>query len=344
MAIHFNYIKGLNGNVTHLKDETIENTLHKQDAIYTYIRWSQDCSINDGKISRHCDFLPTILGSMSKSLESASNDTTQCDFGRIITSNAIAQHIDQNLHITNYKQIKFCGEKLSEDKTEGDFTDSAISGDWTKRICAVMNWKKDQDGYQAFQITSYKDLVLGAGDTSNHGKITLSSSPGGKLTAIELNAETTNITGVVNILNNKTTINSSGITTIGNINVTGKIITSEEVDALFFNAKSDQRAKSHIQLFKSNALDIVNKLPIYEFHYRNNDAPSIGVLAQDAITFDEQFTDFSLVNNPDATGENGDYMTVKESKLVYILWKAVQEQQAQINYLQEQLNKIKESL
>lgn len=338
MAIHFNYIKGLNGNVTHLKNETIEDTQYTQDAIYTYIKWSQDRSIDNGKISRHCDFLPTILGSMSKSLDSTSNDETQCDFGRIITSNAMAQHIDQNLHITNNKQIKFCGTKLSTNSAEGDFTDDAIDkNDWTKRICAVMNWKGDNT---AFQITSYKDLILGAGDASDQGKILLSASKTGKLEAIQLNANTTKISSKLIV-----GVNDKGETSSDNVTINSGVITAtQNIDALYFNATSDQRAKSHIQLFKSNALDIVNKLPVYEFHYRNNDTPSIGVLAQDAVTFDKQFTDFSLVNNPDATGENGDYMTIKESKLVYILWKAVQEQQAQINYLQEQLNELKESL
>ena len=37
-------------------------------------------------------------------------------------------------------------------------------------------------------------------------------------------------------------------------------------------------------------------------------------------------------------------MTIKESKLVYVLWKAVQEQQEQIEQLKAELNKIKESL
>ena len=85
-------------------------------------------------------------------------------------------------------------------------------------------------------------------------------------------------------------------------------------------------------------------MPIYEFQYKNNNTSSIGVIAQEAAELDHYFTDFSLVDNPQATGEDGDYMTIKESKLVYVLWKAVQEQQEQIEQLKAELNKIKESL
>ena len=45
-----------------------------------------------------------------------------------------------------------------------------------------------------------------------------------------------------------------------------------------------------------------------------------------------------MVDNLDASGENNDFMQMKESKLVYVLWKAVQELSAEVESLKAQLN------
>lgn len=114
-----------------------------------------------------------------------------------------------------------------------------------------------------------------------------------------------------------------------------------QIQAVSFNATSDKRAKTNIKrLDQEKALDIVNKLPVYSFNYKKDNIPSIGVLAQEAAVYDGAIPNFSLVNNEQATGENGDYQTVKESKLVYILWAAIQEQSRQINQLKSQLKEL----
>ena len=114
-----------------------------------------------------------------------------------------------------------------------------------------------------------------------------------------------------------------------------------QIQAVSFNATSDKRAKTNIKrLDQEKALDIVNKLPVYSFNYKKDNIPSIGVLAQEAAVYDGAIPNFSLVSNEQATGENGDYQTVKESKLVYILWAAIQEQSRQINQLKSQLKEL----
>lgn len=115
------------------------------------------------------------------------------------------------------------------------------------------------------------------------------------------------------------------------------ICSGAKVEAPYFNATSDERAKSNIQPANFDATSIVNSLPIYTFHYKDSDAPSVGIIAQEAKELDGRIKDFSLVDNPNASGENGDYMTIKESKLVYILWKANQELSARVRDLEEQL-------
>ena len=136
-------------------------------------------------------------------------------------------------------------------------------------------------------------------------------------------------------------LNASGITVKSDATFEKTITCSNQITAVSFNATSDKRAKTNIKrLDQEKALDIVNKLPVYSFNYKKDNIPSIGVLAQEAAVYDGAIPNFSLVNNEQATGENGDYQTVKESKLVYILWAAIQEQSRQINQLKSQLKEL----
>jgi hypothetical protein len=48
-----------------------------------------------------------------------------------------------------------------------------------------------------------------------------------------------------------------------------------------------------------------------------------------------------MVDNLNATGLNNDMMQMKESKLVYILWKAVQELSAEVEDLKSQIRNLK---
>ena len=136
-------------------------------------------------------------------------------------------------------------------------------------------------------------------------------------------------------------LNASGITVKSTATFEKDVKCDGQIQAVSFNATSDKRAKTNIKrLDQEKALDIVNKLPVYSFNYKKDNIPSIGVLAQEAAVYDGAIPNFSLVNNEQATGENGDYQTVKESKLVYILWAAIQEQSRQINQLKSQLKEL----
>lgn len=105
--------------------------------------------------------------------------------------------------------------------------------------------------------------------------------------------------------------------------------------AQFFNATSDRRAKTNISLASFSASALIDKLPIYTFNYKENNSPSVGLIAQDAAMFDGTIKNFSLVENEQATGIDGNYMSIKESKLVYVLWKAHQEQDEKIASLEK---------
>ena len=108
--------------------------------------------------------------------------------------------------------------------------------------------------------------------------------------------------------------------------------------ATYFNAVSDMRAKENIEIAKYSALDIIKQLPIYTFNYKTDKEKVIGILAQDLLKAQQ---DLNLVSNPQATGVNSDYMSIKNDKLLFILMKAIQEQQEEILKLKEELNKLK---
>lgn len=121
---------------------------------------------------------------------------------------------------------------------------------------------------------------------------------------------------------------------------TGFVKAYAQVEGLYFNATSDIRAKKNVHQSTFSALDVIKQLPIYNFNYNTNDSASIGIIAQEAEDID--LDGFDIVNNKEASGEDGDYMTVKESKLVYVAWKAIQEQQEIIDKQSKEIEDLKQ--
>ena len=128
---------------------------------------------------------------------------------------------------------------------------------------------------------------------------------------------------------------TGNIKNTGDINNTGNIISSGKCEAQYFNATSDKRAKENIYPLMASALDIINAVQVYTFNYKNSDQTTIGLIAQEVLPYNLGGATF--VSNPDATGENDDYMSITESKLVYLLLKGMQEQQEQINQLKQRI-------
>lgn len=269
------------------------------NVIYTWIEWPD-----------HGGITPLIK------YNTTNNSTGAQPLGNIITSEAENQEINKAISIPNIQEIK----KL-------DFFSAgsiSLNSDNTA-------WKFLGEADKNLEINSQAELNLyGATKTylqagsDNNTSITLTS--------------TTVDTTTTSIITHKAKEHnfSSGYVTIGNGGNATKedysLYIQNSCNALYFNATSDIRAKTKVQHASFKALNIVKSLPVYTFNYKETGSPAIGLIAQDAakISFG---SDFSLVNNETASGENGDYMTIKESKLIYVLWKAIQEQQEQINYL-----------
>ena len=127
------------------------------------------------------------------------------------------------------------------------------------------------------------------------------------------------------------------LTITGTVHCSSSGVFGQELQALFFNATSDIRAKENFQLIPSNMLDIVKQMEIYTFNYKNDPTTlSLGLIAQDIQNIN--INGFSLIENPNASGENGDYMSIRESKLVYILLEAVKELSAKVEELEREIH------
>ena len=275
--------------------------------IYTWIKWQG--RFNDGSSANY--FQPPKIE--AKDTTDATT-TINTDLGYIITSEAENQKINKTisiLNIQNVEQLKFpFGTINSANNTIWEFI-----GESDRQI--KINSKTELNLYSATKT------YLQAGSDDNTS-ITLASTTAGTATTsiITYKAKEHNFnTGYV-------TIGTGGNAT----KEANSLYIQNSCNALYFNATSDVRAKTNLQHASFKALNIIKSLPIYTFNYKETGSPAIGLIAQDAVKISFG-SDFSLVNNPTASGENGDYMTIKESKLIYILWKAIQEQQEQINDL-----------
>ena len=266
--------------------------------IYTWIKWPENGGVT-----------PLIYWNITNNFNDAKG------LGNIITSEAENQEINKAISIPNIQEIK----KLDF------FSAGSISLNSDKTA-----WKFLGEADKNLEINSQAELNL-------YGTTRTYLQAGSDATSITLTSTTVDTTTTSIITHKAKEHNfSSGYVTIGNGGNATKedysLYIQKSCNALYFNATSDIRAKTKVQHASFKALNIVKSLPVYTFNYKETGSPSIGLIAQDAakISFG---SDFSLVNNETASGENGDYMTIKESKLIYVLWKAIQEQQEQINYL-----------
>lgn len=148
----------------------------------------------------------------------------------------------------------------------------------------------------------------------------------GKIFLEEL--EATNFTSSTADISTELTINTDKV----KLSNDGTVIATGKIEGLYFNATSDRRAKTNIRPIAYGALDIVMNTPIYTFNYIKDNVESCGIMAQD-LPEDYSF-DFIDRSNPDL-------LKVHESKLVYLLWKALQEQQLEIRQLKDELKELK---
>lgn len=179
-------------------------------------------------------------------------------------------------------------------------------------------------------------------DSNNNFKISFSSAGKDYITlkaSENKNLELTIPTQGKFTVNANTILSDNNRLEVGTNAISKTSITKDYVEAPYFNATSDMRAKENITPFNGDAIKIITSLPTYTFNYKNSDIISYGILAQDLVN--TKINDFSFIENINASGENNDYMKVKESKLIYLLIEGIKAQQKEIDSLKAQLEELK---
>ena len=220
-----------------------------------------------------------------------------------------------------------------------DMTDGYINNAFTFHAAAM------------FTATGAKTLTISSNSTNSvltsNGSIDINTPSGncafwlgeGKVFQIAQNESThfqLSTTGDIGMASNTATVVDKLLKTNKMVVTSGNGFDGS-CHAVYFNATSDYRAKKDFKPLQIDALKLIKSIQPYTFKYKDSNLPSIGIIAQDVQNIDLE--GFKLVDNENATGENMDYMTIHESKLIYILWKAIQEQQKEIEELKLQLNK-----
>lgn len=112
------------------------------------------------------------------------------------------------------------------------------------------------------------------------------------------------------------------------------LATDENAFRLFSGSvPSDYRLKEDLSEF--NAIELVNKVSVYDFAWKNDNGREIGVMAHEL----QQAFPYLVSGHKDEVDSNGQpvIQRVNYAKLVPVLLKAIQEQQLQLKELQEQV-------
>lgn len=238
------------------------------------------------------DKLPHIHLSTNRITESLDDNS---DYGQILVSGTENKSIPTQII---YSNVRFSNSSISMQGSSPIYfgtNEISYNGTLLKLLSQV--------GGGTIEINN--NISLTGGSVSSNANGFYFKTKDGNTSILEFNKSS------LNFLTNKLIVASNGDLTVPQ---------DATIEAGSFNATSDARAKTNlIELPLAYARSFVDNTPVYTFTYKDSDTPSIGVLAQDLLKNTWFTNNFSLVNNVDATGKNGDYMSVKESKLVYIL-------------------------
>lgn len=348
MAIFYSYIKGCGANAEATNPlTTSKEKIYTKDS-WSFLKWGDKLHYTKDPIAdfKYFENNPIISFNNQPSFipDSANNpDTSSYSTGRILTSAARGQYTCYDLSFKNGpgsdKSTTFYQDSNTfytgtSDWTINDDNDNTIihlygpnsitSSDYNtekKKSIVEVGGSYGVEINNTLKVKSGNDTILNTNDSNT----------------FRIRQNDIKLQGNVYLTFLGDSAWAVSIPTDGDIQVQKNLIidSSNHCQAGYFNATSDARAKENIRKADFSALSIVNSLPVYNFNYKNSEKPSIGVIAQEAAEFN--IDDFSLVENIEATGENNDYMSIKESKLIYILWKAIQEQQQEIEELKSQL-------
>lgn len=193
--------------------------------------------------------------------------------------------------------------------------------------------KEDNKG--CFNITG-KAFSLKVGDAaSNTEKIYIDDSSlnlkGMIITGGDANLSSLTTTGDIEIRTNTSggTLSALKLATSGNITcaaitASGAITSKKQIEGLSFNATSDERLKTNIQTL--NYHDSILDVPVREYDWKATGKHAIGFVAQELQRVYPELVD---------EGENG-MLSIKETKLVYLLMEEVKKLKEEIENLKKE--------
>ena len=305
MALHWQHIKGVYG----------------EQPLYTYIEFTQQSTGSDLKKKESIPDLFVSTSNYSDRTEIKENATC---LGKFIVSDAEDQSINSNFSFL--KQIN-CNDTVKFFRTNENDENNKDNNTWVKFIDNTTSTSPVDKFciYNALKISAPYTVFK---TMQNAGRMAIEAF-GSKDYILDI--------GESGIKSNRTLTMSGSNKIVCGSNQT--IIDSTKVEAPYFNATSDRRAKEDPLPFNGKALDIINQIQTFTYRYKDTKQVSYGVMAQDLL--DIKINDFSFVENAAATGENGDYMSVRESKLVYLLLEGIKELQIEVNNLRKEVEELK---
>ena len=104
-----------------------------------------------------------------------------------------------------------------------------------------------------------------------------------------------------------------------------------------FYAASDRRLKENIKDLNLNYLDLVNNINLREFSWKTDEEhkPVIGAIAQELRQVLPEKYVHEFIGGQETDDE---YLSINDSKLVYLLIGAIQEQQKEIESLKAKID------
>lgn len=327
MAVFYKWIKGC------ASGSQINN------GSWSYVSWGEYDGNLNVKALPHLYISTTRQDGLDSSVY-----TSQKDMGYFLTNQAVGVQIRQSWDFVNGKGLVFYSEEDNNNAKAHLYSNSST-------FCFNI---------RDLSINDLSNIVSGSCATAMriYGK---GSGSKQKIVEMQYKLQTSNLLeatkGItitsdgLTVSNGGITVSSGGITistgglsassgTISALSIKGSTISSQgECSASYFTATSDRRAKENIKPATYNALELIKKLPIYTYNYKNQPETVTGIIAQDL--FAVQPEELDLVSNTNATGKDGDYMSIKNDKLMFVLMKAIQEQQEQIEQLQAEIRILK---
>lgn len=287
--------------------------VYGNEPLYTYIEFAPKPTGSNKKK----ESIPDLYVSTSNYSDKTDIEKYATCLGKFIVSDAEDQSINSNFsflkQINCNDTVNFCRTNENNKNIWIKFIDTA-SIPSVDKFC-IYNALKNSTQYTVFKTMQ------------NAGRMAIEAS--GQDYILDI--------GESGITSNRTLTMSGSNKIVCGINQT--IIDSTKVEAPYFNATSDRRAKEDPLPFNGKALDIINQIQTFTYKYKDTKQVSYGVMAQDLL--DIKINDFSFVENAAATGENGDYMSVRESKLVYLLLEGIKELQIEVNDLRKEVEELK---